>query len=278
MKVIAFDPYVSSQSPKNSKSNSFRFEEVLKRADVLSLHTALSPSTEKILNAAAIAQMKKGARILNCARGELIDEGALAEALKSGHIAGAGLDTFAVEPPKNSPLIGMPNVIATPHIAGSTAEAQEEIGTLIAQQVKDYLLEGQIRNAVNMPALSPDQYKRLGPYLELADRLGVFLAQASASPSFSNVRIRYSGEPAELGSHVVRSAVLMGLMNAVIEEPVNLVNAAQEAAKRGLVVEEITRRRERGYVNTIEVSATSNGRRAEHRRHSRTRQRSRACW
>ena len=154
----------------------------------------------------------------------------------------------------------MPNVIATPHIAGSTAEAQEEIGTLIAQQVKDYLLEGQIRNAVNMPALSPDQYKRLGPYLELADRLGVFLAQASASPSFSNVRIRYSGEPAELGSHVVRSAVLMGLMNAVIEEPVNLVNAAQEAARRGLVVEEITRRRERGYVNTIEVSATSNGR------------------
>ena len=260
MKVIAFDPYVSQSVAKELEVELIPFEEVLKRADVLSLHTALSPSTEKILNAAAIAQMKKGARILNCARGELIDEVALAEALKSGHIAGAGLDTFAVEPPKNSPLIGMPNVIATPHIAGSTAEAQEEIGTLIAQQVKDYLLEGQIRNAVNMPALSPDQYKRLGPYLELADRLGVFLAQASASPSFSNVRIRYSGEPAELGSHVVRSAVLMGLMNAVIEEPVNLVNAAQEAAKRGLVVEEITRRRERGYVNTIEVSATSNGR------------------
>ncbi|MGD0306533.1 MAG: phosphoglycerate dehydrogenase [Candidatus Acidiferrales bacterium] len=259
MKVIAFDPYVSQSVAKELEVELIPFEEVLKRADVLSLHTALSPSTEKILNAAAIAQMKKGARVLNCARGELIDEGALADALKSGQIAGAGLDTFAVEPPKNSPLIGLPNVVATPHIAGSTAEAQEEIGTLIAQQVKDYLLEGQIRNAVNMPALSPDQYKRLGPYLELADRLGIFLAQASASPSFSNVRIRYSGEPAELGSHVVRSAVLMGLMNAVIEEPVNLVNAAQEAAKRGLVVEEVTRRRERGYVNTIEVSATSNG-------------------
>ncbi len=110
-----------------------------------------------------------------------------------------------------------------------------------------------------MPALSPDQYKKLGPYLELADRLGIFLAQASASPSFTNVKIRYSGEPAEIGSHVVRSAVLMGLMNAVIEEPVNLVNAAQEAAKRGLVVEEVTRRRERGYPNTVEVSATSGG-------------------
>ncbi len=134
MKVIAFDPYVSQNVAKELEVELIPLEEVLKRADVLSLHTALSPSTEKILNAAAIAQMKKGARVINCARGELIDEGALAEALKSGQLAGAGLDTFAVEPPKNSPLIGMPNVIATPHIAGSTAEAQEEIGTLIAQQ------------------------------------------------------------------------------------------------------------------------------------------------
>src|ERR1700678_3027841 len=138
MKVIAFDPYVSQSVAKELEVELIPFEEVLKRADVLSLHTALSPSTEKIINAAAIAQMKKGARILNCARGELIDGGALADALKSGHIAGAGLDTFAVEPPKNSPLIGLPNVVATPHIAGSTAEAQEEIGTRIAEQVKDY--------------------------------------------------------------------------------------------------------------------------------------------
>jgi D-3-phosphoglycerate dehydrogenase len=256
MKVIAFDPYVSQTVAKEMEVELIPLEEVLRRADVISLHTALSPSTEKIINAGAIAQMKKGARIINCARGELIDEGALAEALKSGHLAGAGLDTFAVEPPKNSPLIGMANVVASPHIAGSTAEAQEEIGTLIAQQVKDYLSEGQIRNAVNMPSLSPDQYKRLGPYLELADRLGVFIAQAAGSKNLTNVRIRYSGEPAEVGSHVVRSAVLMGLMNAMVEEPVNLVNAAQEAAARGLVVEEVTRRRERGYQNTIEVTAS----------------------
>jgi D-3-phosphoglycerate dehydrogenase / 2-oxoglutarate reductase len=256
MKVIAFDPYVSQTVAKELEVELISLEEVLRRADVLSMHTALSPSTEKIINAGAIAQMKKGARIINCARGELIDEGALAEALKSGHLAGAGLDTFAVEPPKNSPLIGMPNVVATPHIAGSTAEAQEEIGTLIAQQVKDYLSDGQIRNAVNMPSLSPDQYKRLGPYLELANRIGIFIAQAGAS-NFTNVKIRYSGEPAEVGSHVVRSAVLMGLMNAMVEEPVNLVNAAQEAAARGLVVEEVTRRRERGYQNTVEVTASS---------------------
>ena len=119
--------------------------------------------------------------LINCARGELIDEAALAEALRSGHLAGAAVDTFAQEPPKNSPLIGLPNLIATPHIAGSTAEAQEEVGTLIAQQVRDYLAEGLIRNAVNMPALSAEQYRRLRPYLELGERLGAFVAQAASS-------------------------------------------------------------------------------------------------
>ena len=234
MKVVAYDPYVTPAAAKELEVELIPLEDLLKRADVISLHTALSPATEKIIGAAAIAQMKKGARIINCARGELIDETPLAEALK-------------------------PNVVATPHIAGSTAEAQEEIGTLIAQQVKDYLSDGLIRNAVNMPALTPDQYKRLGPYLELGDRIGSFLAQAAATPSFTHIRIRYAGEPAEIGSHVVRSSVLMGLMNSSLEEPANLVNAAQEAATRGLVVEEVTRRRERGYPNTLEVSATSGG-------------------
>jgi D-3-phosphoglycerate dehydrogenase len=223
------------------------------------LHTALSAATEKIINAAALAQMKKGARLINCARGELIDEAALAEALKSGHLSGAAVDTFATEPPKNSPLIGLPNLIATPHIAGSTAEAQEEVGTLIALQVRDYLAEGLIRNAVNMPALSAEQYRRLRPYLELGERLGAFVAQAAASASFSRVRIRYAGEPAELGSHVIRSAVLIGILNSVLDEKVNLVNASQAAAARGLIVEETTRRRERGYPNTLEVAVENGG-------------------
>ena len=215
-------------------------DELLRRSDVISLHSSLSPATEKMINAAAIAKMKKGARIINCARGELIDEAALAEALRSGHLGGAGLDTFAQEPPKNSPLIGMPNVIATPHIAGSTREAQEEVGTAIAQQVRDYLADGVIRNAVNMPALPPDQYRRLGPYLDLGQRLGAFVAQAAPSQSFSRIRIRYAGEPAEIGSHVIRSAVLSGVLNSVLDEKVNLVNAPDAAAARGLVVEETT--------------------------------------
>lgn len=259
MNVLAFDPYVTPAAARELEVALIPFEDLLKRSDVISLHTALSPATEKMIDAAALAQMKKGARLINCARGELIDEAALAEALRSGHLAGAAVDTFAQEPPKNSPLIGLPNLIATPHIAGSTAEAQEEVGTLIAQQVRDYLAEGLIRNAVNMPALSAEQYRRLRPYLELGERLGAFVAQAAASASFSRIHIRYAGEAAELGSHVIRSAVLIGILNIVLDEKVNLVNASQAAAERGLIVEETTRRRERGFPNTLEVAVANGG-------------------
>ena len=259
MNVLAFDPYVTPAAARELEVALIPFEDLLKRSDVISLHTALSPATEKMIDAAALGQMKKGARLINCARGELIDEAALAEALRSGHLAGAAVDTFAQEPPKNSPLIGLPNLIATPHIAGSTAEAQEEVGTLIAQQVRDYLAEGLIRNAVNMPALSAEQYRRLRPYLELGERLGAFVAQAAPSASFSRIHIRYAGEAAELGSHVIRSAVLIGILNIVLDEKVNLVNASQAAAARGLIVEETTRRRERGFPNTLEVAAANGG-------------------
>ena len=254
MKVIAYDPFVTPAAAKEVEVELLPLDEVLKQADVVSLHTSLLPSTEKMIDAAAIAKMKKGARLVNCARGELIDEVALAEALKSGALGGAAVDTFAVEPPKNSPLVGLPNLIATPHIAGSTAEAQEEVGTAIALQVRDYLKDGVIKNAVNMPALTPDQYRRLKPYLELGERLGAFVAQAAPSNSFTRIRIRYAGEPAELGSHMIRSAVLIGALNVVLPEKVNLVNAASEASSRGIQVEETIRRRERGFPNTIEVT------------------------
>lgn len=260
MKVLAYDPYVTPAAAREVEVELVPLDDLLRQSDVVSLHTSLSAATEKMIDAAAIAKMKKGARLVNCARGELIDEAALADALRSGHLAGAAVDTFAQEPPKNSPLIGLPNLIATPHIAGSTAEAQEEVGTAIAQQVRDYLADGLIRNAVNMPALSPDQYRRLRPYLELGERLGAFVAQAAPSRSFSRVRIRYAGEPAELGSHVIRSAVLVGILNSVLDEKVNLVNAAAVAAARGLLVEETTRRREHGHPNTVEISVADGGR------------------
>ena len=259
MKVLAYDPYVTPAAAREVEVELLPLDDLLAQSDFVSLHTSLSAATEKMIGAEAIRKMKKGARLVNCARGELIDEPALAEALKSGKLSGAALDTFAKEPPKDSPLIGLPNLIATPHIAGSTAEAQEEVGTAIAQQVRDYLAEGMIRNAVNMPALSPDQYRRLHPYLLLGERLGSFVAQAMPSPAFSRVRIRYAGEPAELGSHVIRSAVLIGILNAVLDEKVNLVNASSAAATRGLLIEETTRRRERGYPNTIEVVIADGG-------------------
>lgn len=254
MRVLGYDPYISEAAAKEIQVELAPLEKLLAESDFVSLHTALSPATQNLINAKTIALMKQGARLVNAARGELVDEAALAEALKSEKLAGAALDVFAQEPPKNSPLIGLPNVIATPHVAGSTAEAQEEVGTQVAVQIKDYLAEGLIRNAVNLPALSADQYRRVRPYLVLAERLGSLVSQAvSARPA--RIRIRYAGEVAEVGTHLLRSAVLAGILNAVLDEKVNVVNAPAVAAARGLSVEEETRRRERGFPNTLEIAA-----------------------
>jgi D-3-phosphoglycerate dehydrogenase len=254
MRVLAYDPYISEAAAREISVELVPLEKLLAESDFVSLHTALNPATEKLINAATIEKMKKGARLVNAARGELIDEAALAEALRSGKLAGAALDVFAEEPPKNSPLVGLANVIATPHVAGSTAEAQEEVGTQIAVQVRDYLAEGVIRNAVNLPALSADQYRRVRPYLVLAERLGSLVSQAAASRP-ARIRIRYAGELAEVGTHLLRSAVLAGVLNEVLDEKVNVVNAPSVAAARGLSVEEETRRREHGFPNTLEVAA-----------------------
>ncbi len=254
MRVLGYDPYISEAAARELQVELVPLEKLLAESDFVSLHTAVSPATQNLINATTLAQMKRGARLVNAARGELIDEAALAEALQSGKLAGAALDVFVEEPPKSSMLVGLPNVIATPHVAGSTAEAQEEVGTQVAVQVRDYLAEGVIRNAVNLPALSADQYRRGRPYLALAERLGSLVAQAAASRP-ARIRIRYAGEVAEVGTHLLRSAVLAGLLNAVLDEKVNVVNAPQVAAARGLTVEEETRRREHGFPNTLEVAA-----------------------
>ena len=253
MRVLGYDPFISEAAARELNVELVPLDTLLAQSDFISLHTALSPETQNLVNAASIRKMKTGARIINAARGELIDEAALAEALKSGKLAGAALDVFAEEPPKNSPLVGLPNVIGTPHVAGSTTEAQEEVGTQVAVQIRDYLAEGIIRNAVNLPALSPDQYRRVRPYLELAERLGSLVSQLAASRP-ARIRIRYAGEAAEVGTHLLRSAVLAGALNAVLDEKVNVVNAPAVAAARGLRVEEETRRREHGFPNTLEVS------------------------
>jgi D-3-phosphoglycerate dehydrogenase len=254
LRVIAYDPFISEAAAREVSVELVPLEKLYAESDFISLHTAVSPQTHGMINAATIAQMKKGVRIVNAARGELINEADLAAALQSGHVAGAALDVFVEEPPKNCPLIGLPNVISTPHIAGSTAEAQEELGNQVAVQVRDYLAEGIIRNAVNLPALSADQYRRVRPYLALAERLGSLVSQAAATRP-ARVRIRYAGEVSEVGTHLLRSAVLAGLLNAVLDEKCNVVNAPAVAAARGLTVEEETRRREHGFPHTLEVSA-----------------------
>jgi len=254
MRVLAYDPFISEAAAREVSVELVPLDILLAESDFVSLHTALSSATQNLINSSTIAKMKKGARVINAARGELIDEAALADALKSGQLAGAAVDVFAEEPPKNSPLIGLSNLIATPHVAGSTAEAQEEVGTQVAVQIRDYLADGIIRNAVNLPALSADQYRRVRPYLELAERLGSLVSQAAETRP-ARIRIRYAGEVAEVGTHLLRSAVLAGVLNAVLDEKVNIVNAPAVAAARGLTVEEETRRREHGFPNTLEVSA-----------------------
>jgi D-3-phosphoglycerate dehydrogenase len=262
--VLAYDPYLTPERAAEWGVELLPLPEMLSKADYISLHTALSPATEKIINANNIAQMKRGARLVNTARGELVDETALAEALRSGHLAAAALDVFTVEPPKDSPLLGMNNVIATPHVAGSTAEAQEEVGVQIAQQVRDYLADGVLRNAVNLPAVSPEQYRKLRPYLDLAERVASLAAQAANFP-VGRVRVACAGQPAELGAHIVRCAALAGILNGMLSEHVNLVNAPARAAERGLAIEETTRPRDHGgIVDLVEITVSSaSGRKGE---------------
>ena len=254
MRVLAYDPFISEAAARELSVDLVTFEQLLAESDFISLHTAVVPQTRNMINAENIAKMKKGVRIVNAARGELINEADLAAAIQSGHVAGAALDVFAEEPPKNCPLIGLPNVITTPHVAGSTAEAQEELGTQVAVQIRDYLVDGIIRNAVNLPALSADQYRRVRPYLALAERLGSLVSQAAAFRP-ARFRIRYAGEVSEVGTHLLRSAVLAGVLNAVLDEKVNVVNAPSVAAARGLRVEEETRKRDHGFPHTLEVAA-----------------------
>src|SRR6266851_1810465 len=237
MEVVAHDPFVSTAVAKEQGIRMAKLEEVYAASDYLSLHVGLTPQTAGMINAASIKKMKPGVRLVNCARGELIDETALAQALKQGRVAGAALDVFTEEPPKNSPLTAIENVILTPHIAGSTFEAQEAVGYQIAQQVKEYLKDGVIQNAVNVPSVSHDEYLELQPYIVLAERLGAFLAQVSEG-TLEEISLRYSGHIAEAKTELIRNAAVKGILNEALEEKANLVNAAAIAAARGLRIHE----------------------------------------
>jgi D-3-phosphoglycerate dehydrogenase len=237
MKLVAHDPFVSPEVARQAEIELTTLEKVLATADYVTLHLALTPQSAGMINAETLRKMKKGARLINCARGELVDEAALAAALREGHLAAAALDVFTEEPPKNSPLLTMPNVILTPHIGGSTHEAQEAVGVQIAVQVREFLRRGVMQNAVNVPSVSDAEYAELQPYMTLAERLGAFIAQATEG-GLEEIGLQFSGPIASGKTQLVRNAALAGVLNSVLAEKANLVNASAMAEERGIRVRE----------------------------------------
>ena len=236
LEIIGSDPFVTAAVARENGIVLVSLDELFAKADYLTLHVGLTPQTTGVINAKTIATMKKGVRIINCARGELIDDAALVEALKSGHVAGAALDVFAKEPAKETPFHGLENVILTPHIAGSTGEAQEAVGIQIARQVRDYLKLGVVQNAVNLPSLSHEEYVVLAPYIDLAGRLGSFLAQTGKG-GIEAIDLVYGGILADAKIDLVRNAAIAGLLAG--SENVNRINAASVATERGIRIHEI---------------------------------------
>jgi D-3-phosphoglycerate dehydrogenase len=248
LEIIGSDPFVSAAVARENGILLVSVEELLAKSDYLTLHVGLTPQTHGFVNAKTLATMKKGVRIINCARGELVEDAALVEALKSGQVAGAALDVFTEEPPKDSPYTGLDNVILTPHIAGSTGEAQEAVGIQIARQVREYLKLGVVQNAVNLPSLTHEEYVQLAPYIDLAGRLGSFLAQAGKG-CIDAIQILYGGALTEAKTDLVRNSAIAGLLAG--SEHVNRINAAAVAEERGIRVHEDKRNGLRGGAGTL---------------------------
>jgi len=256
--IIGSDPFVSAAVARENGIKLVTLDELIAGSDFLTLHVGLTPQTHGVINEKSISKMKKGVRIINCARGELIEDAALIAALKSGQVAGAALDVFTVEPPKESPYFGMENVILTPHIAGSTAEAQEAVGIQIARQVRDYLKLGVVQNAVNLPSLTHEEYVVLAPHIDMAGRLGGFLAQAGKG-GIESIDLIYSGTLTEAKTELIRNAAVAGLLQG--SENVNRINATAVAGERGIRICEKKAETLRGgaaSVLTIELH-TANG-------------------
>ena len=264
MQVLAFDPFVSAERYRElGVERAESSADLYARADILTLHLPKTAETENWLDAAAFAQMKDGVRVVNCARGELLDHGALEEALRSGKVAGAALDVFPEEPITEHPLFGMPGVIVTPHLGASTVEAQDRAGVITAEQVVAALTGGLVTNAVNIPSVRPEEMEALGPFLPLCTklgRLGIALAEAS---SVDRIEVRYEGRLSELDTRLLTTAVLNGVLQGHTEEEVNLVNAPALAEERGIVVAEHKEPESPDFAELVTVAVQSNGGKVE---------------
>ena len=255
MKVIAYDPYLSDQRAVDLGVEKVDLEDLLRRADFITLHTPLTDKTRNIINADSLKRTKKSLRLINCARGGLVDETALYEALASGRIAGAALDVFTTEPASDSPLFKLPNVVCTPHLGASTTEAQENVALQIAEQMADYLIRGAITNAVNFPSISAEEAPKLKPFIALAEKLGSFAGQLTET-GIKQVQVSYEGVVAQMNTRALTSAAIAGILRPMLQD-VNVVSAPTVAKDRGIAVEETRRDAEGDYESLITLTVTT---------------------
>lgn len=260
MKVVAFDPYLSEKRALELGVEKVELDTLLSRADFITLHTPLTDATRNILSREALAKTRKGVRIINCARGGLVDEAALADAITAGHVAGAALDVFEAEPATDSPLFGLEKIICTPHLGAATAEAQENVALQVAEQMSDFLLTGAVSNAINMASVSAEDAPRLKPYMELCRLLGAFAGQMTQAREgvIRRVVIEYEGLAAALNHRPLSAAALAGLL-APVMEGVNMVNAPVAARDRGIDVSETVHDRPSEYQTLVRITVETDG-------------------
>ncbi|WP_417525873.1 phosphoglycerate dehydrogenase [Marinovum sp.] len=258
MKVVAYDPYLSQDKADKMGVEKVELDELLKRADFITLHVPLTDGTRNILSKENLAKTKKGVRIINCARGGLVDEEALAEALKSGHVAGAAFDVFSEEPAKENPLFNLPNVVVTPHLGAATTEAQENVALQVAEQMSNYLLTGAVENALNMPSVTAEEAKVMGPWVKLAGHLGAFIGQMTDEP-IKAINILYDGSVAEMNLAALNCSVIAGIMKRANPE-VNMVSAPVIAEERGVKISTTNQHKSGAFDGYIKVTVVTDKR------------------
>ncbi|NRA98690.1 MAG: phosphoglycerate dehydrogenase [Rhodobacteraceae bacterium] len=258
MKVIAYDPFLSEERAAQMGVTKVELDELLARADFITLHVPLTDKTRNILSKEALAKTKPGVRIINCARGGLIDEEALAEALTSGHVASAALDVFAVEPATESPVFNLPNVVVTPHLGAATTEAQENVAIQVAEQMSDYLLTGAVTNALNMPSVTAEEAKVMGPWVKLAGHLGAFVGQLTDEP-VKAINILYNGGVSGMNTAALNAAAVAGIMKATNPD-VNMVSAPVIAKDRGVEISTTTQEKSGAFDSYIKLTVVTSER------------------
>jgi D-3-phosphoglycerate dehydrogenase len=255
MRVVAYDPFLTEERAVELGVDKVELDELLARADFITLHVPKTDKTANILSADAINKMKKGVRIINCARGGLVDEHALRAALDSGHVAGAAMDVFAEEPATDNVLFGAPNLVCTPHLGAATTEAQENVALQVAEQMADYLTTGAVTNALNSPSISAEEAPRLAPFVKLAELVGSFAGQLTET-AIEGITIEYAGDIAELNTQALSSAALAGVLRPLLST-VNVVSAPAMAKERGIALEETKRGQEGAYETYMRLTVTT---------------------